>query len=180
MRPTHMDTIPIARLQDPAFAGIPLSVVAEYARSRDPEALPEALPGTSPVIFHVRRLSRSVVLDFVENQSNDQKRFVSAFMAGVVRVTGGRFGDQGWEPETIHARDHVAMTEAELDACDFSISCMVEIGSVIYMKSIAPKDCSPRYPVRPSSLHVWEGLDHPSAERNRADAARTNDAPEAD
>lgn len=167
------DTIKIARMHDPAFAGLPVAEVAAYARSRDSEDLPAALPGTSPEIYHFKRLTRSQVLDIVGAMPDDLRRFNAAFMCGLVKVTGGRFGESGWAPEQASdPRAPVRVTDAEIEACDFSVACMEDLGGVLYLRSVSPKGSSPRYPVRPTSLAVLEGLDHPSAEQKRADAAQ--------
>jgi len=169
MRPTHLDTFEVARLHDPAFAGIDAADAIKYARSRTAEDMPKPLPGLVPVIFHARRLTRSQVLDRVEQNTTDAKRYAAAFVLGVARVTGLPGGEQ-WEP----AVPGEAISEDELDALDISPACMIDIGSVIYSKSIAPKASSPRYPAVPSSLHAWDGLDHLSAAASREGAAESS------
>ena len=169
MRPTHLDTIAVARIHDPAFAGLPAADVLKYARSRAPEDMPEPLPGTEPLIFHVRRLTRSMVLEKVEQNTTDVKRYAASFLLGVVRVTGLE-GGATWEP----ASPGQVITDDELDTLDISPACMADIGSVIYSKSIVPKASSPRFPAVPSSLHAWDGLDHLSAGASRKGAPESS------
>jgi hypothetical protein len=165
----------LVRMHDPAFAGVALEKVKRYARSREIADLPEVAPGAlTPVRFHCRRLTRSQVLDFVELVALDNRKFARAFAAGVVRVTGGRFGDAGWAPENAESKEHLAMTDEELDEAGFAIADLLDIGQVIYLRSVAPFDCTPRYPLLLMSLAVWEGSALHFAEQSRDAAPQTS------
>lgn len=170
------DTFSVVRMHDPAFAGVPFEAVRRYATTRDPDDLPELPPGADePVTFHCKRLTRSQILDFVELVSLDTRKHARAFCAGVVRITGGRFGE-GWEPEQSAAKNGL-LSDEELDAQQIAPADLLEIGQVIYVRSVAPFDCSPHYPLQPSSLAVWEGNARRYAERTPEPAAPNSEPP---
>lgn len=169
----HLDTIPVARIFDPAFEQADPAKVMRYARTRAPEDMPE-VQGT-PVVFHCRRLTRSQVFGFVEPAPNESLKFARAFAAGVVRVTGGDFGpDPGWSPTDVGKRDYLAMQDDEVDSAGFAPAEIVEIGAVIYQRSMAPKGFAQRYRPLPSSLAVWEGLALRTAEQTHAEGLQSS------
>lgn len=156
---------------DPALARMTASELIRYASSRDAADL-GALDG-APIVFTFRRLSRAQVYDFVEAASADLRKWERSFMAGIMRIEGGAFG-AAWQPDGLDGRAYVAMSEDEIayleDERGLSIACFVDIGQVVYVRSILGPKAVPRYPVSPSSLLAWDALPRPSAEPSPADA----------
>lgn len=168
------ETFPVVRWYDPAFreAGVDFAAAKRYAKSRDPKDLPQLPPGaTQPITFHCRDLTRDQLFDFVELAGNQNRKHGRAFAAGVVRVTGGRFGEApGWMPEGADRSGYQAMTDSELDALGVAFADILDVGSIIYLRSVSPKDCELRYPLQLTSLAVWEGYDYLSAAQNQRSA----------
>lgn len=156
----------VIRLYDPAFEALAWDDLRAYAVSRDAEDLPALPPGASPVVFHFRRLSRAQV-KWVEGGENDDERFSRAFLAGVEKISGGRFGD-GWLPA--RPPKSLAMSEDELGDQQISRLDEKEIGQWIYRRSIVPFDCSVPSLLLPTSLAAFDGNARRCAERTRRDA----------
>lgn len=175
----HLETFPLVRMFDPALEGADPADVMRYARTRDPDDIPSTQ--AAPVVFHCRRLSRSQVFGFVEPAPNESLKFARAFAAGVVRVTGGAFGEEpGWSPADARRADYLAMQDDEIDTAGgvgFAPAEIMEIGAVIYQRSVSPKGCEQRYRPLPSSLAVWEGLALRTAEQTPADAPPSSGRP---
>lgn len=170
------ETFPVVRIHDPALAAASLAEIKKYAESRDPADLPDVPAGfPQPVVFHCRRLTRSQMLDHVEVIDGEERKWARAFTAGVVRITGGRFGD-GWEPEGPKSKQRLPITDEELDQAQLAPADLKEIGQVIYARSDVPFDCAPRYRLLPSSLDAWGGNARRYAAQSQA-AARQSSGP---
>lgn len=178
------ETIEVIRLHDPALAAVTYEKASAYARSRELADFPE-LPADAgdPVKFVFRRLSRSQVFDFVQRVAGDEQRYLLAFMAGVTRIRGGRFGAAGFQPESVRgpsssaARALSLWTDAELDEAQLAPADLEDIGQVVYLRSVSPFDSTPRYPLRLSSLAVWEGNARHYAERTQTSAHQSSELP---
>jgi hypothetical protein len=174
------ETIEVVRLHDPALASVPFEKVAAYGRSREVCDLPELPADVEAVRFVFRRLTRAQVFDFVQRIDGDEARYVRAFMAGVVRIYGGRFGQHGFEPTAVRSATSrssalALWTDEELDEARLAPADLEDIGQVVYLRSVSPFDCTPRYPLRLSSLAVWEGNARRYAEQTQAGAAPSNE-----
>lgn len=169
------ELIPVVRMHDPAFAGVDFQSLKRYATTRDPEDLPKVDGlAAEPITFWFRRLTRSQVFDYVQRVTIDEQRFARAFAAGVVRISGGRFGE-AWEPQHVSDPQRVSMTDEEMEEAQLAPADIEDIGQVVYLRSCSPFDCTPRYPPRLSSLAVWEGNARLFAERSRTGAEKSNE-----
>jgi hypothetical protein len=166
-------------LGDPALARMTPTEVVRYAASRDPADLGE-LCGV-PMSFHFRRLTRAQLFDFVDTTTSEMRRAERAFMAGIVRIEGGEF-TEAWTPEGVDGRTHVAMTGDELEALGergIAPAVSVDVGSVIYLRSLLDPKAAPRYVAPPSSLAAWDALPRPSADASPAERHPSNGEPSA-
>ena len=144
---------------------------------RRKEDLPAFPPDAQPVVYHVRRLKRSEVFDHVEAVSSAPAKAYRAFTIGLVKVTGGRFGD-GWEPESARGRSTAKhVSEEELDQMEFSPGDISDIGNAIYVRSVAPKGSTPHLPRPPTSLDVWVGNARLYAARHPERAPQSSSPP---
>jgi len=171
-------TFPVVRMHDPALRSATFADLQRYGKTRDPADMPELHEeAADPVVFHCRRLTRSQLFDFVEVAQLENRKFGRSFTTGVVKVTGGAFGPDGWRPADAEAPGYRGMTDAELDGQDFAFADILDVGQVIYLRSIAPKDCCPHFPLLPTSLVVWEGYARQYAEQSRDDADQNSSKP---
>ena len=157
------ETLTAHYLGDPAFSGWTARDLIRWAQERDASEMPKLPPGVQPVAYRYQRLSRSVVYDFVQTAASEQERYERAFLAGIVEVTGGRYG-AGWRPTDRGQPGFVAASPEELDEAGVSLAETWDVGQWIYSRSILGKDCAPRLPALPSSLLAWDALERPSAE----------------
>ena len=162
------------RLYDPAIdwtadSGTP----KEWAVSRDPKLL-RTKAGKRPVIFHAVRLG-SRAMRWIHEAPSEPERALRAFRAGVRRV---EHPDRVFAPAGVDDRSFVAMTEDEADVYGFADQ--LEIGGLVYERSILPTDCEGGYTLRPTSLHVLDAALRASlrAAPSRDTPAPTASAPE--
>ena len=166
-------------LGDPALAGLSVSQIIKYGSSRDAEDLPPDA-ARDAMVFHFRRLSRAQLFDFVETASSDKRKFERAFMAGLIRITGGDLPEGGWEPEGVGTKTHVAMTADELEALleyGIAIALTVDVGQVVYVRSLLAPKAVPAFPQLPSSLLAWDALERPSAEPTHEEPGPSSEEP---
>lgn len=170
-------TFKVARIHDPAFAAASREEVVKYARTRELEDMPVVAAGLpQPLLFHCRRLTRSEMIDSVGRFEEEERKWAAAFCLGVVRISGGRFGE-GWEPAGARAKDRHAMTDEELDHAQIAPADMRDIGQVIYARSDVPFDCAPLFQLLPSSLAAWSGNARRYAEQTSAAARQSSEQP---
>ena len=148
--------IKLVRVYDPAYAGsVPIEAMRAYISSRDFDDLPALPPGSkAPVVFHCKRLTRAQ-LRHADHGATDEERASRAFACGVLRVTGGSFGD-GWKPSNADDARRVHMPDDEREE-QFEALDEEEIGGVIYTLSKFPLDCSPLFLLRHLSGVAWDG-----------------------
>lgn len=149
------DLIKLVRTYDPAFAAsVPIEAMRPYIASRDFAALP-ALPAGAkvPVVFHCKRL-KGAQLTYADHGTTDEERVSRAFACGVLRVTGGSYGD-GWKPSNADDVRRVHMADDECE--EFAALDKEEIGGALYMLSKFPPDCSPHFLLRHLSAVAWDG-----------------------
>ena len=158
------ETYTVHSMDDPALARMGASKIIAYGKTRKPEDLGE-VEGEA-VRFTFRRLSRAQLYEFVEATTVEMRKLERAFMAAVIRIEGGYFGD-AWEPDGVGGRGYVSMSEGELEFLEergLSIATFVDIGGVAYVRSMLSPKAEPLYPLQPSSLLAWDALPRPSAE----------------
>lgn len=130
----------VVSMIDPALKSAPQAVVEQYAFRRD-IALVEPFfdPGNPPVIYHTRRIPRSIWSRIVMAQPTDDLKAQMCFQYGVIRV------------ENLHTEDGVRLTfvpTGSMDTTDGKLNHikdeemsrfypdeMSEIGGVIHNKS---------------------------------------------
>ena len=138
------------RLYDPAIDwSAETGTSKDWPASRDPRLL-RTKPGRSPVVFCAVRLTR-LAFRWVHEAPSEPERAFRAFRAGVRRV---EHPDRVWTPQGAEERGYVAMTEDEAD--QYGVADHLEIGGLIYERSILPTDCEGGYTLRPTSLHVLD------------------------
>ena len=164
-----------ARIYDPAFR-TDATACAVYGRTREESDMPLRDPGTPPVWFHYRRLTRSQVYRYVEAAPTDSEKLVRAFQCGVVKVEGGPWGT--WAPAEATRQDHDRMADDELDA--FGLADLEEIGAVVLWDSKRPKDLKGGFALAPSSAQVWDAAAYPSADARPPEPGESSEKPKGD
>lgn len=165
----------VIRVYDPAFESLATAEVTKYALSRDLADLPALPPGADPVRFHFVRLTRAQVA-WVQRGDGTAEVYRRAFYAGVVRITGGRFGD-GWEPSNAHDPKRLSGDPAEFEEQRIVELDEQEIGGWIFTRSTVPFDCAARYPVPHMSAVVFDANAARYAARTQAAAPPSNAPP---
>jgi hypothetical protein len=163
------------RIYDPAIdwsesGGTP----PEYARTRDESAL-VLRPGKRPLVFSCTRLSVAT-FRWVSAAPSDVERLERAFRAGVRHV---EHAEGMWSPAGVDGREYVAMTDHE--ASRYGIADILEIGGLVYERSVLPTDCEASYTLRPTSHLVLDAAIRASryAERSQGVPAPTASEPAA-
>jgi len=127
-----------AGIADPVTQKIP---IVEYARGRDMDVIvPHLIPGTVPVVFVIRPLSRAQMNGPIARCTTDYERAVAAFTWAVVAVenatdTNGQPMAK-WAPTGVQG-DKAYCTTSDLEA--FSPAEVQEIGTVAYQLSFLPR-----------------------------------------
>lgn len=147
---------------------------AEYLRSRDEKRL-VIKPGRKPIVFYASRLSRSAYR-WCSEAPTDSERIERAFRAGVRRVEHP--DGTTWSPAGTDSRGYIAMTESESER--YGIADVLEIGGLVFERSLVPPDCEVGYTLRPTSHHVLDAALRAShrAAQSRVPPASTASGPE--
>jgi hypothetical protein len=161
-------------LADPALSGITGTQAVKYGMSRNTGDLPKLTE--QPTTYHFRRMKRGQRY-FAEGATTDVERHDRAFMAAVVKIEGGHFGEP-WEPDGVNDPERVAMTIDELNHLEDMLSPaeISDVGMVAYVRSMLSPKAAPRYPRPRTSLDAWDALHRPSAEPIPEDAPQSNEA----
>ena len=156
-------------LADPAMTGMTPIQAVNYGTTRIASDLPDL--GATPVTFHFRRMTRTQRY-FSEAATSEVERYDRAFMATIVKIEGGHFGE-AWVPDAVEDVTRAAMSVVELDYLldeYLSPAEITDVGMVTYLRSLLLPKAEPRYPRPRTSLAAWDALHRPSAEPTRDDA----------
>lgn len=168
-------------LADPALTSMTGAQAVEYAMSRQASDLPPL--ADEAVVFTYRRMTRSQRY-FVEGATSEVERHDRAFMAAIIKIEGGHFGE-AWVPDAVDDPQRAAMSVQELDyllegseTSDPRLSGaeVSDVGMVCYVRSMLLPKAEPRFPRPRTSLAAWDALYRPSAEPTREDAPPNNEA----
>lgn len=176
----HRKTIEVVRLYDQAIDWRAMKAAPEpcdevrYAVDRDVSRLLYR-PGTRPIVFRAKRLTRAAMLGLVARATTDDERRVRAFQAGVVEI---EFADGNvWRPEGAARAGYLAMDDGDLDALEergIAWADLIEVGAIILTRSELPFGCAASYQAPRSSVAAWAALSRRSAEPSPTDAGRSN------
>lgn len=150
---------------------------ARFAIERDLAKL-RFFEGQAPTVYVYRRLSRPQRQKFVSLATSYEDRCIRAFQAGVIEI---RFpGRPAYRPTWL-GRAALSMDEKELTSLEEQHGLepidLIDIGAQVLARSDVPFDCSPTFPVPPSSVDAWAAVQRRSAARNRTGARPTSGAP---
>ena len=141
--------------KDPALAELPRA----WRDERDPGEVPS---GADPVVFSFRRLTRKQRRTIYHGGTDDE-RAEYAFLCGIRRVQGGRFGSLGWQrpdDDKIHLDEDLA---EEL----FTPDELVDVGAYILRASMLGKGFDGPWPPSPTSPREPDAPALPSAESSQ-------------
>lgn len=144
------ETFDVVCIADPAIDhGDPDTNVIKYVETRDMKHL--AFDKVEkPKVYKCRPLTRKHLVNWVRKAEHPDETYQRAFECGVLSVSGGDIKGN-WKPRGSDKPTFTAMSQEELDEFDFCD--IVEVGQVIYERSILPKHLPPRYG-QPRSLPV--------------------------
>lgn len=150
---------------------------ARFAIERDVNRL-RFFDGERPTIFVYRRLTRPQFQKWVSLATSHEDRCIRAFQAGVIEI---RWPDRpAYRPAWL-GRAALNMDEKELVALEqeYGVDRLdeIDVGIQILARSDVPLDCTPVFPVPPSSVDAWAAVQRRSAARNRTGARPTSGAP---
>lgn len=150
---------------------IPADTLLDYARNRKFETIqPYLKSGSKPIIYNVKRLSRSVMLRKVMPITNENERAIQCFRHGVESVENN-VSDSGsvydYAPEGIEG-DKGVVSDEELER--FAPCDIIEIGTMIWYLSFLRSNSVGGLAVPPTSLGILGRQVNPSVPVNQTSA----------
>jgi hypothetical protein len=168
-------------IYDPAIdhKKISADVMRDYATNREYKTIePYIRLGQKPVIYHLKRISRSIFLREIMPISNENERAIMAFKHALQLVENME-NDQGvrldYKPEGVLQTvdgERTVVSDAELER--FAPCDVIEIGNVAWYHSFLRPGIRGSYRVPPTSLALLASLETQSVVANQTDAAPNN------
>jgi hypothetical protein len=150
----------------------------KFCTERDLEkVLRHTFPGAKPVVFTYRRLTTPQRQKWVSLATSYEDRCVRAFQAGVIAI---EFPDAPKYVPRWLSKGALTMDDKELREVEEEHGIewpdLLDIGSQVLARSDVPLDCTPSFPVLPSSVDAWVAVQRRCAERRAIAAPPSSDA----
>lgn len=170
----------VVSMIDPALATVPRAVMEQYATKRDIAIIEPFFDKTNmPVIYHTRRIPRSIWTRVIMPQSTDELKADACFQFGVIRVDGLHTEDN--VRFTFEPTGSVPTTEGDLahikdeEMSRFYPDEISEIGGVIFHKSFFRPTIAVIYVPPLMCREQWGCQVAFSADANRTTQAKNNE-----